>query len=119
MAKRKVKGKSRSEHIRDYLRSNPEASPKQIVEGLAEKGVKVSVGLASNVKYTSGPGGSGKKKTVRKKAKAGKPAGKKTAGRRGSAGLTATDLLEAKHLADQVGGIQEARAALDALEKLQ
>jgi hypothetical protein len=43
---------------------------------------------------------------------------KKMAPRRGAAALTAQDLFEAKKLVVELGGIAEARKALDALEKL-
>lgn len=47
----KVQHGSRSEAIRGFLKDTPDASPKQIVEGLKAKGVDVSVGLASAIKY--------------------------------------------------------------------
>jgi hypothetical protein len=50
MAKRKTAGKSRSQHVRDYLASNPSATPNQIVEALKAKGIEVGVGLAGSVK---------------------------------------------------------------------
>ncbi len=51
MAKKKA-GKSLSQSIREHLQANPTATPNQIVAALAKTGVKVSPGLASNVKYT-------------------------------------------------------------------
>ena len=63
MAKKKA-GKSLSQSIRDHLQANPDATPTQIVEALAKYGIKVSPGLASNIKYTSGL--SAKKKTGKK-----------------------------------------------------
>jgi len=56
---------SKSQAISEYLASNKDASPKQIVEGLKEKGIEVSFGLASAVKYKH----PGKKKTSARKAK--------------------------------------------------
>jgi hypothetical protein len=62
----KSKPGTKSQAISDYLASNKEAKPQQIVDALKEKGVQVSFGLASAVKYgTKG----GKKKTSAKKAK--------------------------------------------------
>jgi hypothetical protein len=61
MAKKKS-GTNLSQSIRDYLQANPSDTPNQIVEALAKKGIKVSNGLASQVKYTSGPKAKGKKK---------------------------------------------------------
>ena len=72
MAKKKA-GKSLSQSIREHLQANPSATPNQIVAELAKQGIKVSQGLASNVKYTSGPGAKkkrttgGKKRTVKRK----------------------------------------------------
>ena len=72
MAKRKPGVKSQA--ISEYLAANKAASPKQIVEALYQKGVEVSFGLASAVKY----GQKGKKSSVKKAGKAtaakGKPA---------------------------------------------
>jgi hypothetical protein len=109
MAKKRS-GKSRSQHVREYLSGKPDATPKEIVAALAARGVKLSVGLASNVKYTSGPGAKRGKRTVRKR----KP--RKAAA---SSGVTIQELVEAKKLADSLGGIDAARSALDALATLQ
>jgi arginine repressor len=72
MAKRAPGVKSQA--ISEYLAENKEASPKQIVEALKEKGVEVSFGLASVVKYRKkgGKNTSAKKskRTVTAKAKA-------------------------------------------------
>ena len=109
MAKKRGRsGVNQSQAIRGYLAEHPEATPKEIVAGLAQQGVKVSEGLAGNVKYTSrsgrGPG----------KARRGRPPGR----RAGAGALTAQDLIEAKRLADQLGGLAQARKALEALEAL-
>jgi len=109
MAKKRS-GKSKSQHVREYLAGKPDASPKQIAEALAAKGVRVSVGLASHVKYTSGPGAKRGKRTVRRR-KPGRAAA--------SSGVTIQELVEAKKLAQAVGGIDAARRALDALATLQ
>jgi arginine repressor len=65
---------TKSAAIQEYLAANKAASPKQIVEALHQKGVEVSFGLASAVKY----GKKGKKSSVKKAGKAtaakGKPA---------------------------------------------
>ena len=112
MAK-KTTGVNKSQAIRDCLATNPKATPNEIVAALGKKGIKVSPGLASNVKYTSGPKRRLKKKTGKKKV-----VKRRRPGRRSAAELSADDLLAAKQLADQLGGIQEARRALDTLEKL-
>ncbi len=54
MAKKKT-GVSKSQAIRNYLATNPKAAPSEIIAALGKKGIEVSPGLASVVKYTSGP----------------------------------------------------------------
>ena len=111
MAKKKT-GVSKSQAIRNYLATNPKATPNEIVAALGKKGIKVSPGLAGNVKYTSG--------LKRRKKKTGKKrvVKRRRPGRRSVAKLSADDLLAARQLADQLGGIQEARRALETLERL-
>src|SRR5258707_4734869 len=53
---------TKSQKIADYLAGNPNANVNQIVEGLKEQGVQVSLGLAKVVKY----GKKGKKSSSRK-----------------------------------------------------
>ena len=104
MAKKKsAGGVNKSQAVRDYLAANPDASPNDIVAGLKQQGITVSPGLASNVKYTS-----------RSKAgKRGRPAGRGPGRpRSGNGALTAADLIEAKRLADQLGGVEKVRKAL-------
>ena len=109
MAKKRGRRRvNKSQAIRDYLQQDPGATPKQIVAGLAERGVKVSEGLAGNVKYTSGGARRG---TGRRR---GRPRTRRVAVNT----LSAQDLVEAKKLADQLGGIEQARKALEALEQL-
>ncbi len=112
MAKKKT-GISKSQAIRNYLVTNPKATPNEIVAAMGKKGIKVTPGLAANVKFTSGP-------KRRRKKKAGKKGvvKRRRPGRRSAAALSADDLLAAKQLADQLGGIGEARRALDTLERL-
>ena len=108
MAKKRRGNKSQA--IRDFLAANPQATPNEIVAGLKQQGITVSPGLASNVKYTSG------RRTAKRR---GRPPGRGRGVRRGSNGaLTANDLLEAKKLADQLGGIEQARKALETLQEL-
>jgi hypothetical protein len=105
-AKKKV---NRSQLIRDYLAANPDDSPKAIVTALAKKGTKVTEALASNVKYT---------KSATKK----KPAAKKKAGAKRQAvndKVSLGTLVQAKKMAEQLGGVEKAKEALNALAKLQ
>ena len=109
--KRSAGGVNKSEAIRNYLAANPQASPNEIVAGLKQQGVSVSPGLVSNVKYSK-PRAGGKKRR-------GRPPGRR-AKREGATNgaLTAADLLEAKKLVDQLGGIDQAQQALATLDEL-
>ena len=111
MAKKR-RGVNKSQAIRDYLSTNPKATGNEITAALAKKGIKVSPGLASNVKYTSGP------KRLKKKTGKKRVVKRRRPGRRSAAELSAKDLLAAKQLADQLGGIREVRRTLDTLERL-
>lgn len=122
MAKKRGRRRvNKSERIREYLdQENPAATPSEIVEAMRGKGVKVNKSLAANVKYSSAKRGSrgGRKKIAARRGTRAASAVRRT-GRRGTAAaLSAGDLFEAKKLVDQLGGIDEARRAIDALEQL-
>ena len=107
--KRSARGVNKSQAIRDHLAANPQATPNEIVAALKQQGIKVSPGLASNIKYTSGRAG-GKKRR-------GRPPGRgRTIAANGA--LSVTDLIEAKRVAEQLGGIEQAKQALATLEAL-
>jgi hypothetical protein len=95
-----------SQAIRDQLALDGSASPKTIQAALKEKGIEVSVGLISAIKY----GGKNK------------GAGKKVPGKRGrkpaAGSLTIDDLKHAKELADRLGGVDAAIALLNTLASL-
>jgi hypothetical protein len=98
---------SNSQAVRDYLQANPKALPKQTVEALAEQGIEVSRTLVSQIKFKMKP----KKRRGRKKAARGaKPGGDK---------IALSSLITAKKMAEQLGGLEKAKAALAALAKLQ
>jgi hypothetical protein len=105
---RRRKGVNKSQVIRDYLAKHKNAMPKQIIADLAGEGVKVSHALVSNVKYGEKKKAGGRKKgrKVSRKAKL------------GTNSLTANELLKAKQLADQLGGADRLKTALETLEKL-
>jgi hypothetical protein len=114
--KRAARESSKSQAVRDYLAKNPDAGPKQVVEDLAAKGIKVSRSLASVVKYKSRPKRKAtKKRKVRRRRMTTAVAARRTTR---ASHLTADDLLEAKKLVDSLGGIDEARRALEALDQL-
>src|SRR5262245_50740780 len=105
MARRKT---NKSAKIREYLSANPSATPSKIIEALKEKGVKVGASLVSQVKYGQMKGKNGRRK------KRGRPAARSVNGQR----VDFTQLVEAKTLADKMGGVERARQALDLLAKL-
>ncbi len=116
MAKKKART-NLSQSIRDYLQANPDATPNQIVEALAKKGVKVSPGLASNIKYTSGL--SAKKKTGKKKRTTGRKKGtKRTVVRKRPIAQT-VDLSALQAAAKFVAEVGDAEAAIAAVRQMQ
>ena len=109
MAKKKTAGINKSQAIRDHLAKQPDDGPKAIVVALGEKKIKVTEALASQVKYVK----AGKKKRRRRKKKAA------TTQRTVSDKISISTLVQAKQMADQLGGIEKAKTALAALAKLQ
>ena len=113
MAKKKA-GKSLSQSIREHLQSNPSDTANQIVAALAKTGVKVSPGLASNVKYTSGPGA--KKKTAKKKRAIG---GKKVTVTRKLPTAQTIDIATLQAAAKFVAAVGDADTAIAAVKQVQ
>lgn len=106
MAKRKKTASvNKSQAIREYFAEHPDAKPKAAAEALAEKGIVVSAAFVSTIRSTA-------------KRKGGRPVG-----RPGRKPGIATDssletLIQAKKLADQMGGVDAARRALGSLERI-
>lgn len=98
---------NKSEQIRRYIGQNPSAGPKQIREDLARQGIDVSAALVNRIKY----GGGRKKKRRGRRAKVAEAAN-------GAAPLTLEHLIAAKKLVTQLGSVQSAKQAVDALVKL-
>lgn len=97
MAKRRNKARK----IREVLEElGPKATTRQVVETLAARRVRVSPAQVYNLRSMLGKSATGK--SGKSKAK--------------SDGYS--DLIAAKRLADAMGGIDQARAALDVLAKL-
>jgi len=119
MAKKGAGEVNRTQAIRDYLTEHPGAMPKEIQQALSERGITVSPGLVSVVKYGGRNKGKGKKGGRQAAAKPAEVAKRTSARRSGQGGkLSFDDLLQARQFVEQVGGIDQARAALDALEQL-
>ena len=110
MAKKKS-GVNKSQAIRDYRKAHPTHKPKQIAAELGKKGIKVSPQFVSTILSTSK-----KKKTI---GKPGRPKGSvsRRSGR-GAEAVSYESLLRVKQIVREMGGIEDARNALTALEKL-
>ena len=111
--RRSAEGVNKSQAIRDYLAANPQAGPTGTVAALASKGIKVTTSLVSGVKTRSGSS---------KKRGRGRGRPRKTTTRRRRAmsndTVAISDLLQAKKLAERMGGIERAQTALAALARL-
>lgn len=108
------RGANKSEAIRGYLEQHPNATPKEITAALKAQGIEASPGLISVIKY----GGKGKGAGNGRRKKVAHRGGAAGGGRPVTTRLSAEDLFAVKNLAEQLGGIQEVRSALDALERL-
>jgi len=123
MAKKKG-GVNRTEKVHEYLLANPSQSTSEVLAGLAEQGYQVSNSLVSQGRAKLGLSpGRGRKKAAKKKGAKKKAAGAnvaaaRTASASKSAKITSDELYDAKQLADQLGGIDRLRKALDDLERL-
>lgn len=100
---------AKSEAIRTYLAANPDAGPTAVVAALKEQGIKATIGLVSNIKF----------RLANPTGKRSRPAAGRRGNKTGRTELTADQLLAAKRMADELGGVEAARAALDALAALQ
>jgi hypothetical protein len=100
MAKRTT---NKSQAIRDYLQTHPDATPAVIQQELLRQGVDVGYSLISQVKYK----GAGSKTGTRSGP-----------GRRGGINISMDDLVNAKQIADRLGGVERAKQALTMLERL-
>lgn len=117
MAKRKAGGVNKSQSIRDYHNAHPKHKPKQIAAELGTQGIEVSPQFVSTILSTS--------KKKRRIGKPGRPRGSKSTGRGrarktsgGSREVSIDSLVKVKEIVKEMGGIENARAALTALEKL-
>lgn len=122
MAKKKSHGVNKSQAVRDYLAEHPDATASTIRPALADRGIDVSVALVGQIKQrmkksggSNGASATPTKKSAKKK-RTGKPANRQKTG--SSKAITADDLVEAKKFADELGGIDQARKALEYLKEL-
>jgi hypothetical protein len=110
VAMARIKRGARTQAVRDYLAGNPEASPKEVVEGLQQKGIKVKVTLVNSIKYKKPSKGAKRRRS---------PAVQSAARMTSSGTLGFEQLIEVKRLVDGLGGAEQVRQALDALAQLQ
>lgn len=105
-------GVNMSDAIRDFMTANPSATRPEIRDTLQAQGVPVSNSLVNAVFIKVRKGGG-------KKAKRGpgRPQVAAPAAARGD--MSAAELINAKQLVDQIGGIAKVREALGLLEQLQ
>jgi hypothetical protein len=108
---------NKSEAIREYMSANPEAGPTSVAEALNQReGWKISAAYVSTIKnkVKENQGGGRRARRGRRVARAAMSGG----GGGGGGGVNEQALLQAKKLAEQIGGIDQAKAALDLLGKL-
>ena len=104
---------SKSELIRDFLRRNPDATPKVVRVGLRKEGVRVTSGLISNVAFYF------RKKNAATSVKvAARKVPAKTSRKTATTGVSIEQLLEVKRFADTFGDADQVRSALNTLAKL-
>ncbi len=100
---------SKSAAIRDYRASHATAKPKEIAEALNGSGYEVTPQYVSMILSND------RKKTGPSR---GRPAGTKTKSSTSGQQVSMEDLLSAKQLISATGGLEQAKAALDAYQKL-
>ena len=105
MAKKAAGGTSKSEAIRNYKNTHDDAGPTEIAGALSKEGTKVTPAFVSTVL-------SNEKRRGRKGRRRGAPRGRR------AGGDPVQVLVQAKKMADQMGGIDKARSALDALARI-
>ena len=94
--------------IRQYKDANPTAAPREIAEALSKTGVEVSAQFVSTVLSNAKKKGGIVGKRGRKP---GRPAAAAPAS-------NIQQLIQAKKLVDQLGGVDAARAAVNALAQI-
>jgi hypothetical protein len=104
---RKAKTGNKSAAIRDYKAANPTAAPKEIADALGKSGVSISAQFVSTVLSNA-------KKKGGKVGKRGRKPGRPVA----VPVDNLQQLIQVKKLVDQMGGLEKAKAAMDALAQI-
>ena len=111
MAKRKI---NKSQEIRDFVKSHPQSSAKEVVAALKSKGVAVTAQTVATVKSKSGLT---RKKLRSKKSKS--PSRQPQPSKVNRRDLNLDLLIAAKKFSLEVGSADKAIAAIQAYKKLE
>jgi hypothetical protein len=119
MARKRAGGPSKSDLIRTTSKENPAAGPTEVAKLIqTAHNIKVSPAMVSTVlSQDRTRGGKPAKRGRPPKATAAKAARKATNGS-ARAGVSVDTLVRIKQLADEMGGVDQARKALDALSQI-
>lgn len=104
------KGANKSQAIRDALNSKRGIKPQEVVEILATQGIETTAAYVSTIKSNTKK----KKNAGRKTAGPGRPPKTRSTGD----SFSVETLLAAKKMAEKLGGVDQAKAALDAISRL-
>jgi hypothetical protein len=105
---------NKSQAIRDYCEANPTVGPKETAAALTKQGIKVSTAFVSTIKTKA------KKNKTQTPKRRGRPRkNAASSAKPASDKIALSSLLAAKKMAEQLGGVEKAQAALAALAKLQ
>jgi hypothetical protein len=116
MARKRAGGASKSELIRTTSAENPSAGPTEIAKLIeTAHSVSVSPAMVSTVLSQDRTRGGKPAKRGRPPKSAAKTTRKKAGAKEGRSDLSIETLLRVKKLADEMGGVNEAKKALDAL----
>ncbi|MDH3200108.1 MAG: hypothetical protein OEM15_04355 [Myxococcales bacterium] len=96
---------NKSKAIREFKSAHPKAGPTETSRALLRKGIKVTPVYVSTV-LSNASKASGRKRRGRAKAA------------RGGDQFSVSALVKAKKFAEEMGGIAQAKAAIDAVAKL-
>lgn len=116
---------NKTQLVRDILKKDPNASPVAVAKKLEAHGVKAN--YVSKIKYELAKVAAAGKPTTKKapakkpavaKKQAAKPVSKKKPATTSSERVSLADLIKAKKLAAELGGVDKAKAMLDAVSKL-
>lgn len=109
-ARRSKNGSNKSQAIREMSQQlGRKARPRDVIAGLKEKGIEVSPALVTNVLSRA---------AKRRGRKVRRLVGTAVNARRSGGDVSMASLVSAKKLIDEVGSVDEAKRALDALARL-